>query len=103
MTLCIKSFYGAQGKQSYVVFLIIEKETEREGYRCDGPVSAAPLQAEAEVVHSIQILSRQGVISQLPEVLWPEVLASITCHCVIALEEQRGGEFLGTWLLVSYY
>lgn len=70
---------------------------------CDRPVSASPLQAEAEVVHPIQILSWQGVISQLPEVLCPEVLASVTCHRVIALGEQTGGEVCGLWLLVSYY
>lgn len=56
------------------------------------PVSAAPLQAEAEVVHSIQILAWQGVIPQLPEVLGPQVLASISCHGVVTLEEQGGGQ-----------
>lgn len=54
----------------------------------DRPVSAASLQAEAQVVHSIQVLTWQGVIPQLPEVLGPQVLASISRHGVVTLEEQ---------------
>ena len=55
----------------------------------DVPVSASSLQTEAEIVHSIQILSRQGVVSQLPEVLGPQILPSIARHRVITWRQQR--------------
>lgn len=57
----------------------------------DVPVGAPTLQAEAEVVHSIQILSWQGVVSQLPEVLGPQILPSVTRHRVIAFGGRREG------------
>lgn len=57
----------------------------------DLPVSAAALEAEAQVVHSVQILSWQRVVSQLSKVLSPQVLPPIACHRVITLGEHRGG------------
>lgn len=51
------------------------------------PVCSSALQAEAEVVHPVQVLSREGVVPQLPEVLGPQILPSVPRHGVITLGE----------------
>lgn len=55
------------------------------------PVSASTFQAEAEVVHSFQVLSWKGIISQLSEVLSSQILPPIAGHCVIAFNEKTSG------------
>lgn len=70
----------------------VQKHHEESYVSGQIPVRASSFQAVPQVVHPIQELAAwQGVISQLPEVFWPQVLPSVSCHGVITCKPTTQG------------